>query len=68
MRTARPRQGCGPSGGLTLDRADEVALTGVDYISVGVLTHSAVILDIGRGIVGGSRESGIVGGSEGGSV
>jgi nicotinate-nucleotide pyrophosphorylase (carboxylating) len=34
------------SGGLTLDRAAAVAATGVDYISVGALTHSAPILDI----------------------
>jgi nicotinate-nucleotide pyrophosphorylase (carboxylating) len=34
------------SGGLTFDRAREVAATGVDYISVGALTHSATILDI----------------------
>ncbi|MFT4262680.1 MAG: carboxylating nicotinate-nucleotide diphosphorylase [Nocardioides sp.] len=35
------------SGGLTLERAREVALTGVDYISVGALTHSVVVFDIG---------------------
>ena len=35
------------SGGLTLDRAREVALTGVDYLAVGALTHSAPGLDIG---------------------
>jgi nicotinate-nucleotide pyrophosphorylase (carboxylating) len=35
------------SGGLTLDQARAVAETGVDYISVGALTHSAAILDIG---------------------
>ena len=35
------------SGGLTLDVAAEVAATGVDYIAVGELTHSAPILDIG---------------------
>ncbi len=35
------------SGGLTLDRAREVALTGVDYLAVGALTHSAPALDIG---------------------
>ena len=29
------------SGGLTLERAREVAETGVDFISVGALTHSA---------------------------
>ena len=34
------------SGGLTLDRAREVAATGVDFIAVGALTHSAPVLDI----------------------
>ncbi|MGH3343005.1 MAG: carboxylating nicotinate-nucleotide diphosphorylase, partial [Carbonactinosporaceae bacterium] len=34
------------TGGLTLDRAGEYALTGVDYLSVGAITHSAPILDI----------------------
>ena len=34
------------SGGLTLDRAREVAPTGVDLIAVGALTHSAPVLDI----------------------
>lgn len=34
------------SGGLTLDDAQAVAATGVDYISVGALTHSAPILDL----------------------
>ena len=35
------------SGGLTLNTALEVAQTGVDYIAVGALTHSAPVLDIG---------------------
>ena len=35
------------SGGLALDRARDVAVTGVDYLSVGALTHSARVLDIG---------------------
>ena len=35
------------SGGLTYDRAREVAETGVDYISVGALTHSVKVFDIG---------------------
>jgi len=35
------------SGGLTLDNATAVALTGVDFIAVGGITHSARILDIG---------------------
>jgi nicotinate-nucleotide pyrophosphorylase (carboxylating) len=34
------------TGGLTLDRAAEFAATGVDYLSVGALTHSSPILDI----------------------
>jgi nicotinate-nucleotide pyrophosphorylase (carboxylating) len=34
------------SGGLTLDKAKAVSATGVDYISVGALTHSAKVLDI----------------------
>jgi nicotinate-nucleotide pyrophosphorylase (carboxylating) len=35
------------SGGLRLDNAREVAETGVDYLAVGALTHSAPVLDIG---------------------
>ena len=35
------------SGGLTLARAFEVAATGVDYLAVGALTHSAPALDLG---------------------
>jgi len=35
------------SGGLTLDRAREVAETGVDFISVGALTHSVKVFDLG---------------------
>jgi nicotinate-nucleotide pyrophosphorylase (carboxylating) len=35
------------SGGLTLDRARAVAETGVNYLSVGALTHSAPVLDLG---------------------
>ena len=35
------------TGGLTLGRAGEVAATGVDFVSVGALTHSAPQLDVG---------------------
>ena len=35
------------SGGLTLAAARDVALTGVDYLSVGGLTHSSPALDLG---------------------
>ncbi len=34
------------TGNLTLERAREVAATGVDYLSVGGLTHSSPILDL----------------------
>ncbi|WP_343079076.1 carboxylating nicotinate-nucleotide diphosphorylase [Ostreiculturibacter nitratireducens] len=35
------------SGNMALPRIAEVAATGVDYISVGALTHSAPVLDLG---------------------
>ncbi|MFL6154953.1 MAG: carboxylating nicotinate-nucleotide diphosphorylase [Marmoricola sp.] len=35
------------SGGLTLERARAVAETGVDFISVGALTHSVRVFDLG---------------------
>jgi nicotinate-nucleotide pyrophosphorylase (carboxylating) len=34
------------SGGITLANARRVAETGVDYISVGAITHSAPALDL----------------------
>src|SRR5436190_14395072 len=34
------------SGGMTLDRLPQVAATGVDYVSVGALTHSAPAVDL----------------------
>ena len=35
------------SGGLALGSAREVAATGVDFLAVGALTHSAPVLDVG---------------------
>jgi len=35
------------SGGMSLERAREVAETGVDHISVGALTHSVKVFDLG---------------------
>ncbi|MCT9929755.1 L-aspartate oxidase [Planotetraspora sp. A-T 1434] len=40
------------SGGLTLDVARAVAETGVDYLSVGALTHSSPVLDVGLDLRG----------------
>lgn len=39
------------SGGLTLERAAAVAQTGVDLISVGALTHSVKVFDIGMDLL-----------------
>jgi len=35
------------SGGITFENARKIAQTGVDYLAVGALTHSAPVLDIG---------------------
>lgn len=35
------------SGGISLESAEEFAQTGVDYLAIGALTHSAPVLDIG---------------------
>ena len=40
------------SGNMTLDRIREVAQTGVDFISVGALTHSAPAVDISMKVKG----------------
>jgi nicotinate-nucleotide pyrophosphorylase (carboxylating) len=47
VRVAAGRARLEASGGLTLASAKEVGSTGVDYVAVGALTHSAPILDIG---------------------
>jgi nicotinate-nucleotide pyrophosphorylase (carboxylating) len=47
VRITQGRATLEASGGLTLERAREVAQTGVDFISVGALTHSVVVFDIG---------------------
>lgn len=47
MRGDRRRPQFEASGGITLETLREIARTGVDFISVGALTHSAPALDIG---------------------
>ena len=39
------------SGGLSLDRAAAYAATGVDFLAVGALTHSAPAVDIGLDVI-----------------
>jgi nicotinate-nucleotide pyrophosphorylase (carboxylating) len=45
--TASPQTKLESSGGLSLDVAADYARTGVDYLAVGALTHSAPVLDLG---------------------
>ncbi|WP_210503507.1 carboxylating nicotinate-nucleotide diphosphorylase [Nocardioides xinjiangensis] len=39
------------SGGITLERAGRIGATGVDFVSVGALTHSVEVLDLGMDLV-----------------
>jgi nicotinate-nucleotide pyrophosphorylase (carboxylating) len=47
MRGERGKPQLEASGGVTLETLREIAETGVDFISVGALTHSAPALDVG---------------------
>ncbi len=47
VRLAAGRAEIEATGGVTLATAREIAETGVDYLSVGALTHSAPALDLG---------------------
>jgi nicotinate-nucleotide pyrophosphorylase (carboxylating) len=51
LRGAYPDVRLEASGGLTLANARAVAETGVEFLAVGALTHSAPILDIGLDLV-----------------
>jgi nicotinate-nucleotide pyrophosphorylase (carboxylating) len=51
VRVTAGRAALEASGGLSLERAAEVAGTGVDYLAVGALTHSAPVLDIAMDLV-----------------
>jgi nicotinate-nucleotide pyrophosphorylase (carboxylating) len=50
VRTRRPALLTEASGGVTLDTVSAIAKAGVDLISVGALTHSAPVLDLGLDI------------------
>lgn len=50
VKMARGHAPLEASGGVNLDTVQAIARTGVDYISVGALTHSAPQLDIGLDI------------------
>ena len=51
VRRASPKTVIEASGGMTLARVGRVAATGVDWISVGALTHSAPALDMALELV-----------------
>ena len=51
VRVTAGRAALEASGGLSLERAAEVAGTGVDFLAVGALTHSAPVLDIAMDLV-----------------
>jgi nicotinate-nucleotide pyrophosphorylase (carboxylating) len=53
VRLAGGRATLEASGGLSVDRAHEVAATGVDFLAVGALTHSAAALDVALDLVAG---------------
>jgi nicotinate-nucleotide pyrophosphorylase (carboxylating) len=46
VRKAQARVATEVSGGVTLSNVRQIALTGVDRISIGALTHSAPALDL----------------------
>lgn len=54
VRLAAGRALLEASGNVTLENVREIAETGVDFISVGALTHSAPSVDISMKIMGGS--------------
>ena len=50
MRNAAGKKGSvdlEASGGVTLETVRQIALTGIERIAVGALTHSAIALDVG---------------------
>ncbi len=46
VRRARGRAQVEVSGGVTLERLDEIAASGADFVSIGALTHSAPSVDL----------------------
>jgi nicotinate-nucleotide pyrophosphorylase (carboxylating) len=51
VRERAPHVELEATGNVTLERARAIALTGVDYLSVGALTHSSPILDLALDLV-----------------
>jgi nicotinate-nucleotide pyrophosphorylase (carboxylating) len=53
------------SGGITLERLPKIALLGVDYVSMGAITHSAPAMDLSLELIPGKRRRGSLGRSPG---
>jgi nicotinate-nucleotide pyrophosphorylase (carboxylating) len=53
------------SGGVTLERLPKIALLGVDYVSMGAITHSAPSMDLSLELIPGKRRRGSLGRSPG---
>jgi nicotinate-nucleotide pyrophosphorylase (carboxylating) len=51
VRRAAGRVPLEASGGITLERAGRIGATGVDFVSVGALTHSVTVFDLGMDLV-----------------
>jgi nicotinate-nucleotide pyrophosphorylase (carboxylating) len=56
VKSIRGRASIEASGGVTLDRVRAIAETGVDFISVGALTHSVKALDISLELTSSSQQ------------
>ena len=53
------------SGGITLERLPKIALLGVDYVSMGAITHSAPSMDLSLELIPGKQRRGSLGRSPG---
>ena len=51
IKSKRPTLLAEASGGVSLNTVGDIARSGVDLISVGALTHSAPVLDLGLDLV-----------------
>ena len=50
-RAINPKVDLEASGNVSLKNVDEIAAAGVDYISIGALTHSAPVVDLSMKII-----------------
>jgi nicotinate-nucleotide pyrophosphorylase (carboxylating) len=55
VEVARGRVELEVSGGVTLERLPKIALLGVDYVSMGAITHSAPAMDLSLELIPAKR-------------